>query len=210
MIKVITADDHALTRKGIKHILDKTRDISVVDEAENGRQLLSKLKTAVINVVTLDLFMPGMDGFDVIRKIKEVSPESAILIISAHPDKQFGMQCLKAGVAGYLNKSSDLNELVAAVRQVAAGKKYISSTLAEKMADRLNEGDDDTPLHELLSEREFQVMCLIASAKTVSETAVILNLSVKTISTYRKRILEKMNMENNAQLTFYAIQNRLV
>ncbi len=208
MIKVISADDHALTRKGIKHILDKTKDIRVVEEAENGRQLLSKLSVGNFDVVALDLFMPGMEAFEVIRKVKETAPHLKILVISAHPDKQFGMQALKAGVDGYLNKSSDLNELVTAIRQVYGGRRFISSALAEKLAERL--ADDDEPPHEKLSEREFQVMRLLASAKTVTETAVVLNLSVKTVSTYRKRVLEKMDMENNAQLTYYAIQNRLV
>ena len=208
MIKVIAADDHALTRKGVKHILDKTKDIRVVEEAENGRQLLSKLAVGNFDVVVLDLFMPGMEAFEVIRKVKETAPQLKILVVSAHPDKQFGMQALKAGVDGYLNKSSDLNDLVTAIRQVYGNRKFISPTLAEKLAERLS--DDDVPLHETLSEREFQVMRLIAGAKTVTETAEALNLSVKTVSTYRKRVLEKMDMENNAQLTFYAIQNRLV
>lgn len=209
MIKVITADDHALTRKGIKHILDKTADIRVVDEAENGRQLLSKLTAGVCDVVALDLFMPGMEAYDVIRKILDISPNVAILVVSAHPDKEFGVQAFRAGVSGYLNKSSDLGELVTAVRQVAGGNKYISAALAEKLANRLS-GEDETPLHEFLSEREFEVLRLLSNGKTVSEAAIHLNLSVKTISTYRKRILDKMKLENNAQLTYYAIQNRLI
>ncbi len=209
MIKVITADDHALIRHGIRHILEKTEDIRVVEEAENGRELLRKLAKAKYDVITLDLNMPGMDAFEVIEKVKAVDPDIPILVLTVHPDKQYGIQVIKAGASGYLNKSSDLNDLVTAIRQVYAKKKYIGPSLASKLAETLSKDYQSLP-HELLSEREFQVLCLIAKAKTPSEIASILNLSVKTISTYRRRMLDKMGMENNAQLTYYAINNRLV
>lgn len=209
MIKVITADDHALIRHGIRHILEKTEDIRVVEEAENGRELLRKLAKAKYDVITLDLNMPGMDAFEVIEKVKAVDPDIPILVLTVHPDKQYGIQVIKAGASGYLNKSSDLNDLVTAIRQVYAKKKYIGPSLASKLAETLSKDYQSLP-HELLSEREFQVLCLIAKAKTPSEIASNLNLSVKTISTYRRRMLDKMGMDNNAQLTYYAINNRLV
>lgn len=209
MIKVITADDHALIRQGIRHILDKTEDIRVLEEAENGHQLLRKLAAARFDVVTLDLNMPGMDAFEVIEKIKNITPEVKILVLTMFPDQQYGVQVMRAGASGFLNKSSDLTDLVTAIRLVYANKKYIGQSLASKLADSLTEEYQSLP-HELLSEREFQVMCLLAKAKTVSEIATFLNLSVKTISTYRRRVLDKMSMDNNAQLTYYAINNRLV
>lgn len=144
-----------------------------------------------------------------IEKVKAVDPDIPILVLTVHPDKQYGIQVIKAGASGYLNKSSDLNDLVTAIRQVHAKKKYIGPSLASKLAETLSKDYQSLP-HELLSEREFQVLCLIAKAKTPSEIADILNLSVKTISTYRRRMLDKMGMDNNAQLTYYAINNRLV
>lgn len=209
MIRVIAADDHALIRQGIRHILDKTEDIRVVEEAENGQQLLRKLAAAKFDVITFDLNMPGMDAFEAMEKIKAIDPYVKILVLTMHPDKQYGLQVMRAGAAGYLNKSSDLTDLISAIRMVHAEKKYIGQSLASKLADSLTEEYQSQP-HELLSEREFQVLCLLAQAKTVSEIASFLNLSVKTISTYRRRILDKMDMDNNAQLTYYAINNRLV
>lgn len=209
MIKVITADDHALIRKGLRHMLAKTSDVRVSAEVENGHQLLKRLRAEGFDVIILDLTMPGMDVFELIQKVKEVTSDTPILMLSMHPEERFGLQLLKAGVAGYLNKSSGLNDIAKAVRQVHSGKRFISENLAIKLADRLVENKARSP-HEGLSEREFQVLCFIATGKTVSDIADELNLSVKTISTYRTRLLEKMDLENNAQLTYYAIQNRLV
>jgi DNA-binding NarL/FixJ family response regulator len=209
MINIITADDHPLIRKGIKHILSKTADMRIVDEAEDGRQLLKKLRSARYDFIFLDITMPGMDIFQLLREIKQLTPDIPILVLSMLPEEQFGLQLLKAGVNGYLNKSSDLNNLVNAVQQILAGQKYISPALADKLAEALLQ-KSDAPRHELLSEREFQVLCLIAKGVTVSEIAEQLFLSVKTISTYRSRILAKLDLDNSAQLTYYAIQNRLV
>ncbi|THB78736.1 MAG: DNA-binding response regulator [Desulfobulbaceae bacterium] len=209
MIRVITADDHALIRQGVQHILEKTEDISVVAEAENGQELLRRLRSGKFDVVTLDLNMPGMDAFEVIEKVRIIAPDLKILVLTVHPDKRYGLQVMKAGASGYLNKSSDLTDLVSAIRTVHAGKKYIGPSLAEKLADTLDE-DYQTQPHELLSEREFQVLCWVAKGKTLTEIASQLNLSTKTISTYRRRLLDKMKLENNAQLTYYAIENRLV
>ena len=208
MINVMTADDHALIRKGIRHILGKTSDVRVVDEAESGRQLLNKLKDAVPDVLVLDLSMPDMDIFELMRKVKNRAPRMPILVLSMYPEKQYGVQMLKAGAAGYLNKSSGLNDLVAAIRRVYNGKRFISRALAEKLADRLLQ-EKEGRAHEHLSQREFQVMCLLAGGRTVTEIADQLCLSIKTISTYRRRLLGKMNFVNNAQLTRYAIQNQL-
>lgn len=209
MIQVICADDHALIRKGVTHILNKTSDIRVMDEAENGRDLLAKLNAGACDVILLDLFMPGMDAFDLIREIKTLQPEAAILVLSMHPEKQFGQQTLKAGVQGYVNKSGGLSDLVAAIRKVHSGKRYISAEMADKLAETFCANGDTEP-HEALSEREFQVFLLIAAGRTSSEIADRLCISVKTVSTYRKRILEKMNLENNAQITYYAIQHRFM
>jgi two-component system invasion response regulator UvrY len=209
MINIITADDHALIRKGVRHILDKTPDIRVSAEAENGRQLLEKLHQARYDVILVDLSMPGMEAFDLLREIRILAPGSPFLVLTMHAEEHFGLQVLKAGASGYLNKSGGLSDLATAVRQVHAGKKFISPALADKLARQLLH-PGDSPAHERLSEREFQVLCYIASGKTVSEIAGELGLSVKTISTYRTRLLEKMEMENNAQLTYYAIQHRLV
>jgi len=208
MIKVITADDHALIRKGVMHILSKTSDIEAADEAEDGRQLLKKLRRSKYDIILLDINMPGMDVFDLIREIKKLKNDTPILILSMLPEDQFGLQVLKAGAKGYLNKSSELNNLVAAIKRICNGERYVSPQLAEKLADSIATANDMP--HETLSEREFQVLCLLSTGKTVSEVAEHLFLSVKTISTYRSRILEKMALENNAQLTYYAIQNRLV
>lgn len=209
MINIITADDHVLIRKGIKHILSKTADMRIIDEAEDGRQLLKKLRSARYDFLLLDITMPGMDIFELLKEIKRLEPDIPILILSMLPEEQFGLQLLRAGVNGYLNKSSDLNNLVNAIRQILAGQKYISPALAARLAEALLQ-KSDAPRHELLSEREFQVLCLIAKGITVSEIAAQLFLSVKTISTYRSRILAKMDLDNSAQLTCYAIQNRLV
>lgn len=209
MINIITADDHALIRKGIKHILSKTAAMRIIDEAEDGRQLLKKLRSAKYDLILLDITMPGMDIFELLKEIKKLEPDIPILVLSMLPEEQFGLQLLKAGVNGYLNKSSDLNNLVNAIQQILTGQKYIGPALADKLAEALLQ-KSDAPRHELLSEREFQVLCLIAKGITVSEIAEQLFLSVKTISTYRSRILAKMDMDNSAQLTYYSIQNRLV
>ncbi len=170
MINIITADDHALIRKGIQHILSKTTDMRIIDEAEDGRQLLKKLRGAHYDLILLDITMPGMDVFELLREIKLFAPDMPILVLSMLPEKQFGLQLLKAGVNGYLNKSSDLNNLVNAIQQILAGQKYIGPALAAKLAEALLL-KSEAPRHELLSELEFQVLCLIAKGITVSEIA---------------------------------------
>ncbi len=207
-IKIIFADDHTLMREGIKQILNTTPDITVSDEARNGRELLSKLRVKEYNAVVLDISMPGLNGLDALKHIKSIKSGIPVLVLSMHPEEQYAVRVLKAGASGYLTKESASEELIHAIRKVVAGRKYVSPTLAEKLALDLNADNGKLP-HETLSDREYQVLCMISSGKTAKEIAGELMLSVKTVSTYRARILEKMGMKNNAQLTHYAIQNGL-
>ncbi len=209
MIEVVIADDHALIRQGLKRIVEKIPDMTVKGEAADGRQLLKLIRRAHYDVVVLDIGMPGPDVLDTIKAIKTVAPRLPILILTMQPENDFAVRVIKAGVAGFLKKDDALNELINAVRKVHSGRKYISPNLAAKLADALEKSDDQLR-HEKLSDREYQVLSMIAKGRTVSEIADELALSVKTVSTYRARVLEKMQMANNAQLTYYAIQNRLV
>ncbi|HEY3066360.1 MAG TPA: response regulator transcription factor [Methylomirabilota bacterium] len=209
MIRVLVADDHAIVRRGLKQILTAEPDMSVVGEARDGNEALEFARRHPCDVVVLDVSMPGPSGLEVLKDLKRERPKLPVLVLSIHPEDQLAIRVLKAGGAGYMTKETAPEELVTAVRRVVAGGRYVSSRLAEKMAIAL-QSDSDKPRHETLSDREYEVMCLIASGKSVSEIAAQLALSVKTISTYRSRILEKMDLPNNAALTHYAIQNRLV
>jgi len=209
MIKILIADDHPIVRKGLKEIIEETPGMKVADEASNGQEVLEKIFKKDINVVLLDISMPGRSGLDILRDIKRQKPKLVVLVLSMHPEEQYAVQALKEGASGYLTKESAPDELLTALRKVSSGGKYVSSSLAEKLAYAL-EKDGEKPPHETLSVREYEVMCMIASGKTVNEIARELFLSPKTISTYRSRILEKMRTKNNAQLVRYAIKNRLV
>lgn len=209
MIRILVADDHSVVRRGIVQIISDHQDMKVVAEAENGFQIMEKLGTLACDVILLDISMPGKNGLEVLRDIREQRPEIQVLMLSMYPEEQYALRALRSGAAGYITKSSAPDELIQAVRKVAIGGKYVTTSLAEKLAASF-EFNADRQKHELLSDREFQVMCLIASGRTISDIADELNLSVKTISTYRARILEKMGMSNNAELTHYAISNRLV
>jgi DNA-binding NarL/FixJ family response regulator len=209
MIKILIADDHTIVRKGLKQIIAETTDMVVTDEACDGQEVLNKVRKDVFDLVLLDISMPGRTGLDILRELKAENPKLPVLVLSMYPEEQYAVRVLKAGASGYLTKESAPDELIAAIRKVSAGKRYVTPSLAEKLAFNL-QIDSDQPLHENLSDREYQVMCLIASGKTVGEIAEKLSLSAKTISTYRARILEKMKMKNNAEITHYAIQNRLV
>jgi two-component system invasion response regulator UvrY len=208
-IKIIIADDHTIVREGLKQILNETQDIVVADEAGNGRELLKKLREGHYDAVVLDISMPGLNGLDALKQIKSIEPDLPVLILSMHPEEQYAVRVLRAGASGYITKESASDELIHAVRIIVKGRKYISQTVAEKLVLELS-ADKEKLLHEALSDREYQVLCLIASGKTVTEIAGDLFLSVKTISTYRTRILQKMHMNNNAQLTQYAVQNGLI
>ena len=209
MLKILIADDHAIVRQGLKQIVAETTDMIVAGEASNGLELLNKIKEDDYDVVVLDITMPGRNGMDVLRQLRSERPRLPVLILSVHSEEQYALRALRAGASGYLTKESAPDELVVAVRKVSLGGKYISSSLAEKLAFELEVGREQAP-HETLSDREYQVMCLIASGRTVTEIAQLLSLSEKTISTYRARILEKMRMKNNAELTYYVIKNQLI
>lgn len=209
MIKILIADDHAIVRRGLKQILTETADMVVAGEAHNGQELLEKMRSDQWDVVVLDISMPGRGGLDILKQLKSERPKLPVLMLTIHPEDQYAVRVLRAGASGYLTKESAPDHLVEAIRKVARGGKYISPHLAERLAFNL-ESISERPLHEALSDREFQVLRLIASGKTVKEIGEELSLSVKTISTYRTRILEKMKMKNNAALTHYAIQQKLV
>lgn len=208
-IRILIADDHPIVRAGFKQVLSETPDMEVTDEAGNGQEAMACIRKKELDVVLLDISMPGRSGLEVLKELKEEKPKLPVLILSMYPEEQYAIRALRAGASGYLTKASAPNELISAIRKVAEGGKYISATLGERLTDFL--GTDMTrPPHELLSDREYQVMLMIASGRTVSSIAEELCLSVKTISTYRTHILEKMRMKNNAEITFYAVQNGLV
>jgi two-component system invasion response regulator UvrY len=209
MIRILIADDHRIVREGLKQILAETPDMTVVDEASNGQEVLGKVWEGDYDVVLLDISMPGRSGLDILKQLKNERPKLAVLVLSMYSEEQYAMRALRAGASGYMTKESAPDELIEAIRKVSTGRKYISATVAEKLAISL-EANDERPAHESLSDREYQVMCMIASGKTIKTIADELSLSVKTVSTYRTRILEKMRMKNNAELTHYSIQNRLV
>ena len=209
MIRVLIADDHAVVREGLKQILSEVPDMVVVDEAFNGEEALRKAQTDAWDVLVLDLAMPGRSGFDILEQLQTARSRRPVLVLSMHAEEMFAVRVLKAGASGYLTKESTPHELVKAIRKVLRGGKYVSSSLAETLALRL---DDTTerPLHEALSDRELQVLCMMASGKTVTEVAGELSLSVKTVSTYRARMLEKLNLRNSAEAIHYAVDHRLV
>lgn len=205
MIQVLIADDHTVVRRGLKQILAETSDIVVRAEAGNAQEAFEELKAHPSDVLILDINMPGRSGLDVLRQINQEYPKIPVLVLSGHPEDQFATRVLKSGASGYLSKESAPDELIKAIRKVHAGGKYISSSQAENLVHAISSPHSLNP-HESLSNREHEVLRLIASGKTVSQIAKQLHLSVKTISTYRTRILEKMNMQTNAQLTHYAIK----
>lgn len=209
MIKIIIADDHAVVRTGLKQIIESDPSLKVMGEASSGFELIEKIQEGNYDVVLLDISMPGKDGLETLKEIKKIKPKLPVLIFTVYPEDQYAVRLLKAGASGYLNKECEPEELIEAIHRVAMGRKYVSENLAELLAQKL-EDSSSVPLHELLSDREFQVLCLIASGKTIKEIAEELQLSSNTVSTYRIRILEKMKMKNNAELTHYAIKNGLV
>ena len=209
MIRVLIADDHAIVRHGLKQILAETDDLIVAGEAETGFQAIKMARQDTFDVVLLDISLPDRNGIEVLSQIKKTHPRLAVLMLSMHTEHEFAIRALKAGASGYLNKQRAPVQLVTAIRQVAVGRKYISAALAEELANSLG-GDTEQPLHELLSDREFQTLRLIASGKSLSAISDELSLSPKTVSVYRARLLEKLDLRNNSDLTRYAIKNKLV
>ncbi|MBN1547032.1 MAG: response regulator transcription factor [Syntrophaceae bacterium] len=209
MIRIMVVDDHAIVREGLKQILSDVGDMAVLAEAGNGQEALDKIRRGTFDVILMDISMPGRSGLEILKDIKSEHPKLPVLILSMHPEEQYAIRALKAGAAGYMNKSSAPDELIGAIRKVSAGRKYVSPSVAEKLALELGSDTEKLP-HELLSDREYQVMLMLASGRTVSEIADELCLSVKTISTYRSRIMEKMNLKKNAGLTLYAVQHHLL
>ncbi|MBI5436697.1 MAG: response regulator transcription factor [Nitrosomonadales bacterium] len=210
IIKVLVADDHALIRKGLKQILDDTSDIRVTGEAETGMQAITMARDNKYDMALLDITLPDKHGIDVLRQLKLQCPGLPILILSMHPDEQYAMRSIRAGAAGYMNKQSAPSQLVTAIRQVASGRKYISSTLAEQLANDLAKDSPQEVSHQILSNREYQTLCLMASGKSLSEMADIMSLSAKTVSVYRARMLEKMGFKNNAAAVRYALNHHLI
>lgn len=209
MIKILIADDHPIVRKGLKQILAETPNIVVAGEASNGADVLRKVLKDEYDMVLLDISMPGRDGIDILKELKTLKPNLPVLVLSIYPEDQYAVRVLRAGAYGYLTKESAPEELVSAIRTVSLGRRYISPSVAEKLVLDLDTNAKKQP-HEKLSDREYQVMHLIASGKTVKDISEDLSLSVKTISTYRARILEKMKMKNIPELIRYAIKNGLV
>ena len=209
MIRVLIVDDHAVVRRGLKEILERELEGSVCDEAENAEHAITKVRGQDWDLVILDIQMPGRSGLDVLRDIRQERRELPVLIFSVHPEDQYARRVLKAGARGYMNKENPPEELIKAIKRILSGGRYVSPTLAEKLAWDLSESTGQQ-VHEILSDREFEVLRMIAYGKTVSLIAEELHLSVATVSTYRARILEKMRMTNTAELIRYAFSNHLV
>ena len=208
MIKVIVVDDHPVVRRGLKQIIEDEPDMKVAGEAKNAGECFSLVQKTDCTLVVLDITLPDRNGFDVLKQLKYEHPNLPILILSVHPEDQYGLRFIKAGASGYLMKEGAPEELVKAIRKVTAGGKYISASLAEKLVSHLDALDK--PPHENLSDREFQILCMIAEGKTPKGIADKLCISEKTVSTYRSRIMEKMKMSTNADLTRYALEHHLV
>jgi len=207
--RVLIADDHPVVRQGIKQILQDAPGISVGGEAKDGHETLRKVREGGWDGLVLDLNMPGPHGLDLFHQVKATAPTLPILVLSIHTEDQFAVRLLKAGAAGYVAKESVPDELVKAVRKICSGGKYISASLAEKLADNL-EHASDKPLHEILSNREYQVLLMMGAGKSTKEIGEDLSLSVKTVSTYRSRILDKMRLRSNAQIIRYVISEGLL
>ena len=209
MIRILIVDDHVMFREGLKQIFAKHSDMHVVDEAGSGHEAMDKVLRHKLDVVLLDISLPGRSGPELLNEIKKNKPDLAVLVLSMHPEDQYAVRMMKAGALGYVTKESAPEELISAIRRVATGGRYISSKLAEEMAVALDINTPKLP-HQLLSNREFHVMRMLASGKSLKEIADELFISEKTVTTYRARIMEKMRLHNNVELTLYAIENKLL
>jgi DNA-binding NarL/FixJ family response regulator len=208
-LRVLIADDHQIVRSGLKQMIAGQTDMKLVGECRTGREVITQMRGEPVYVLLLDLSLPDMSGLDVLRQIKAHHASVAVLVVSGYPESQFGLNVLRAGASGFISKGVDEPELVRAVRMVARGHRYVGSELADQLVAGV-QGDPNGPRHSVLSEREFQIFCKLAEGISVSEIAAKLFLSVKTVSTYRSRILEKMAMRSNADMTYYAIKNGLL
>lgn len=209
MIRLLIIDDHAIVRHGLRQIVAETRDIEIAAEAENSAQAARLVREQPFDVVLLDISLPDRNGIETLKQIKREKPALAVLMLTMHAEDEFGVRALKAGAAGYLNKHSAPSQLVTAIRQVAGGRKYISPELAEELARSLGDNTEKRP-HELLSDREFDTLRMLATGKVLSEIAQTLSISPKTVSVYRTRLLEKMKLKNNAEIAHYALRNGLI
>jgi DNA-binding NarL/FixJ family response regulator len=209
MIKVLVADDHAVVRRGLRQILSETPDILVAGEAATAAEVMSLARDQRWTVIVLDISLPGATGLQLLSEVRRERPETPVLILTAHAEDQYAVRAIRAGAAGFLSKETAPDKLIEAVRKVAGGGRYVSAELAETLASLLA-GEGQGEPHERLSDREFEIFKMLASGKTVSEVAAELTLSVKTVSTHRTRILKKMEMRTNAELTHYAMRNKLV
>jgi two-component system, NarL family, invasion response regulator UvrY len=209
MIRILIVDDHPIVRKGLRASLAEFSEMQIVGEAQDGAEALTKARTTIPDVILLDISMPGKSGLEVLRQLRAERPAVKVLVLSTYPEKQYAVRCFKNGAVGYLAKESASEELVTAIRRVAVGRKYVSSSLAELLASEVQTDVPGMP-HEALSDREFEVLCLLGRGKTVSQIAEMLSLSLPTINTYRSRILQKMRMESTAQLVHYVLENKLV
>jgi two-component system, NarL family, invasion response regulator UvrY len=207
--RILLADDHAMFRDGVKQLLNNTPEFVVVEEASDAAQVIQKIQQTKCDVLILDISMPGRDGIDVLKQIRQINPRLFVLVLSMYPEDQYAFRAIKAGASGYLTKNKASSELIEAIQKVASGRKYISPDVAEQLAVDLGR-DKDQPLHQNLSDREYQVMKMIASGKTVGQIAEELAISISSVSTLRTRTLKKMRMKTNAEMTHYAIKHNLV
>jgi two-component system, NarL family, invasion response regulator UvrY len=209
MINVLICDDHAIVRQGFRQILADVPDLDVADEAADGPEAIQRIRRGGVDVVLLDIALPGRDGLDVLKQLQQEFPALPVLIVSTYPEKQYALRSLRLGAAGYLNKGADPAELIAAIRKVSQGGMFVSPTVAETLASALRK-DAEQPPHELLSQREYQVFMSIAAGKTLTQIADALSLSLNTVSTYRTRIMEKIGTHNDVETALYAVRHYLI
>ena len=209
MTRVLIADDHAVVRAGLRQFLEMDQSIREIGEASTGSEALEQLRTGTWHLLLLDINMPDRSGLDILRQVRSTHPETRVLVLSGFPERQYAVNVLRAGASGFISKESAPEELLKAIRTVLGGHRYVSSALAELLVSDLD-GDARRPLHASLSEREFQILCKLAAGRAVSDIAAELCISVKTVSTYRARVLQKMNFKTNADLTAYALHNALI
>lgn len=209
MLRILTVDDHAVVRAGVRQILSEAEAMNGMSEAGSGSETLKMASLGHFDLILLDVSLPDLSGIEVLKRLRRQNPEQAVLMLSMHPEEQYAIRALKAGAKGYLTKESAPSELVAAVRKITSGRRYLSVNMAEKLAGYLDREYRELP-HQSLSDREYEVMMMIAGGKTVSEVADELGLSVKTVSTNRTRALQKMGMRHNAEFTYYAVKEGLV